>query len=87
MNKIVQVGLDDLVATVTELVSMQAKAAPIPHDGQSTTIEEFCEANRISRATWYRMLRAGKAPKTIKLGRSVRIPITAIAEWQKQNLS
>jgi predicted DNA-binding transcriptional regulator AlpA len=44
-------------------------------------INEFCARYRISRRTFYRLRRVGRAPDTIKVGRTVMIEDDAIQEW------
>lgn len=44
-------------------------------------INEFCEKYRISRRTFYRLKATGRAPDTIKVGRTRMIEDDAIAEW------
>ena len=48
---------------------------------QVWTIEEWCERRKICRATFYNLLRAGKGPRIMKVGRSVRISEAADADW------
>jgi excisionase family DNA binding protein len=54
---------------------------------QSLTVAEFCEANRLSRATFYNLLREGKAPQIMKVGRRTLIPADAVREWQQRMLA
>ena len=48
---------------------------------QVWTIPEWCERRKICRASFYNLARAGKAPRILKVGRSVRISEAADAEW------
>lgn len=48
---------------------------------QVWTIPEWCERRKICRASFYNLVRAGKAPRILKVGRSVRISEAADAEW------
>lgn len=48
---------------------------------QSLTIAEWCARHKLSRATFYNLAQAGKAPRIMKVGRSVRISEAADAEW------
>jgi excisionase family DNA binding protein len=47
------------------------------------TIGEFCKAERITRPSWYRMLRDGRAPKFYRVGRSVRIACDDLIAWRE----
>lgn len=45
------------------------------------TIPEWCALRKISRATFYNLIKAGKAPRTMKIGRAVRISEEADRDW------
>ncbi|WP_066722800.1 MULTISPECIES: hypothetical protein [Hyphomicrobiales] len=47
------------------------------------SIDEWCRRYGICRATFYNMQKAGRAPKTIKLNKLVRISVEADQEWRK----
>jgi predicted DNA-binding transcriptional regulator AlpA len=49
----------------------------------SSTIDEFCERHRFSRATFYNLRRAGRAPTVKKIGTRSIITNEAEAEWLK----
>lgn len=46
------------------------------------TIPEFCQANRISRGSFYNLKKAGKAPRLMIVGNRVLISPEANAEWR-----
>lgn len=50
------------------------------------TIEEFCEANRISESMFYKLkrMRPSKAPRTLKVGKRILITPEAEAEWRRE---
>lgn len=48
---------------------------------QSFTIDDFCQQQKVSRAYFYLLQKAGKAPRSYKLGRITRISEEAIREW------
>lgn len=48
------------------------------------TVTEFCREHRICRATFYRLVRVGVAPRLMRIGRRVFITPEAIAEWRNQ---
>lgn len=50
------------------------------------TVQEFCDAYRISKVNFYRMVRRGDAPQSIKLGGTRRIPISAAKAWEEKYL-
>ena len=45
------------------------------------TVDDVCAQHGISRQLFYKMQREGKGPKTLRIGRSVRISETAANEW------
>ncbi|WP_417463244.1 helix-turn-helix transcriptional regulator [Kordiimonas sp.] len=49
------------------------------------TVAQFCEAVGISRSTWHKLKRQGKAPAVIKIGGIQRIRQAAIDEWLSKN--
>ena len=48
------------------------------------TVNEFLARNRISRSTWFKLRRAGRAPRVMELGAAMRISLAAEAEWQRR---
>lgn len=48
---------------------------------QLLTISEFVRLFRISRRTWYRLVKRGEAPPTIKIGKRTMIPLHAADHW------
>jgi predicted DNA-binding transcriptional regulator AlpA len=46
------------------------------------TIEEFCAAHGICRATYYNLKKVGKAPPAMKVGGRKLISEEAAAEWR-----
>jgi excisionase family DNA binding protein len=54
---------------------------PTPAEHGAVSIDEFCNAHDLSRATFYRGIKAGHMPASIKVGRRHLIPRRAIAEW------
>lgn len=47
------------------------------------SIKEFCAQHGISRNLFYTLIKAGKAPRTLKLGKRRLISEEAAAEWRK----
>jgi hypothetical protein len=52
---------------------------------QTYTLDEFCEAERISRAMLYKLWRQGQGPRFYFLGNRRRITSAAREEWQREN--
>ena len=51
---------------------------------EAYSIAEFCHAHRISRATFYNLQTAGKAPRTMKVGGRVLVSKEAAADWRRE---
>jgi excisionase family DNA binding protein len=49
------------------------------------TVSEFCQAVGISRSTWQKLKRQGKAPAIVNIGGIQRIRQEAIAAWFSEN--
>src|SRR6267154_2495179 len=55
------------------------KGFPLPSAGgkracvrpAAYTVDEFCEALRLSRATFYNLIRRGKGPRILRIGRKI----------------
>ena len=45
------------------------------------TLNGFCEAHGISRAMFYKLLKAGQAPRFAKIGSKILITTEAADEW------
>jgi len=56
----------------------------MPDADQSLTINEFCAAEKICRATFYNLQRAGLGPDTILVGSHQRITAEARRRWHQQ---
>jgi predicted DNA-binding transcriptional regulator AlpA len=48
------------------------------------TLREFCNAHRISRATFYNLLNRGTAPKVMRVGRKVMVSREAATNWRRE---
>lgn len=53
---------------------------------RAMSINEFTEAYGISRATFYRHLKAGEGPQIMRLGRRILIPVDAAREWENAHI-
>ena len=47
-------------------------------------IRTFCELNKISRALYYQLQKAGNGPRIMKVGRRTLITPEAAADWRKK---
>jgi len=50
---------------------------------QSQSIADFCKANGISQSFFYKLMKQGKAPKTMQVGKRRLISAEAAQEWRK----
>jgi predicted DNA-binding transcriptional regulator AlpA len=48
------------------------------------SVAEFCQAHRISRGTFYKLLNEGHGPTTVKIGRRTLISNESAAEWRRR---
>lgn len=48
------------------------------------SVQEFCRAHRISRALFYVLMRNGRAPRLMRIGRRTLISAEAAAAWRRQ---
>lgn len=55
----------------------------LPASERHLTITEFCRIKHISRATYFKLQRAGLGPQTISYGAAVRISPAAVAAWDQ----
>jgi len=53
-------------------------------DYDALSIDEFCDRHRISRGTWYNLLKANKAPRFITVGSRRYISREAAEEWRRE---
>jgi predicted DNA-binding transcriptional regulator AlpA len=51
---------------------------------QAWTIDEFCEAHGISRATFYNLRNRAAAPRIYRVGARVFVSDAAAADWREQ---
>ncbi|HEX3860457.1 MAG TPA: hypothetical protein VHY35_02040 [Stellaceae bacterium] len=55
-----------------------------PKSKPSFTVDEWCHHRRICRATFYNLLKVGKAPQIIKVGSRTTISAEADEEWRRE---
>ena len=62
---------------------MSLEHSPSRQGGRAAyTISEFCEAHRISRATYYNLKSAGTGPREMAVGTRRIVTFEAAAEWR-----
>jgi hypothetical protein len=50
----------------------------------ATTVDEFCHSHRISRGTFYNLLKAGQGPSIMKIGARTLVSSEAAAAWRRR---
>lgn len=60
------------------------KAAAPRGPDDDFSVAEWCQRRRIGRVLFYKMLKEGTAPKTMKIGKRRTISPQADAEWQQR---
>ena len=53
-----------------------------PSSHSAATIAQFCTAHNISRTHFYELIKLGKGPRHMKVGRRTLISAEAAAEWR-----
>lgn len=53
-------------------------------DPLALSVVEFCERHRITKPTFYELVKRGTAPRIMKVGRRTLISIEAAADWRRQ---
>lgn len=48
------------------------------------TLAQFMEGHNVSRTHFYRLQKAGRAPRLMRIGRRVLVSAEAAAEWRKR---
>lgn len=54
----------------------------IDHDAM--TVDDFCTRHSISRALFYKLIKEGKGPRIMKVGRKTLITTQSAAAWRRQ---
>ena len=50
---------------------------------QAQTVDEFCQGHRISRGTFYNLLKDGRGPAVMKVGARTLVSTEAASEWRR----
>ena len=48
------------------------------------SVDEFCRAHAICRASFYNLLKRGAAPRVMRVGGRVLVSTEAAAEWRRR---
>ena len=48
------------------------------------SVDAFCKAHNISRATYYNIIKEGRGPRLMRVGTKPLISAEAAAEWRKR---
>ncbi len=51
---------------------------------ESYSVADFCRAHGISRALFYKLLREGRGPRVMKVGRRTLISREAAEQWRRR---
>jgi len=51
---------------------------------EAHTVEEFCQGHRISRGTFYNLLKDGRGPRVMKVGARTLVSVEAAADWRRK---
>ncbi len=57
---------------------------PVVHAPQAFTVTQFADAHFVSRTHVYALIKAGKGPRVMKVGRRTLISVEAAADWRRQ---
>lgn len=58
--------------------------ATIGHAPQAYTVTQFADAHHVSRTHVYQLIKDGKGPRLMKVGRRTLISVEAAADWRRQ---
>lgn len=56
----------------------------LPMSIEYLSVLQFCEAHAISRSMFFKLTKAGRGPRTTKIGRKTVVSIGAASEWRKK---
>ena len=59
----------------------------VGHEPVVYTVEEFCNAHRISRGTLYALWRENEGPKRFTVGNKILITAEDAARWRRQRVA
>ena len=64
--------------------SARSNGAANPQPRLAFTIVEFCTAHGFSRGHFYKLVKLGIAPRTMRLGGRIAISQEAAADWRRE---
>lgn len=50
----------------------------------AATVPQFCDGHNISRTHFYQLIKDGRAPRLMKVGRRTLISAEAASDWRKR---
>lgn len=50
----------------------------------ASTVPQFCDEHNISRTHFYALLKEGKGPRLMRVGRRTLISLEAAADWRRR---
>ncbi len=59
-------------------------AQTLPAQTDAMTVDEFCHGHRLSRGTFYNLLKDGRGPAVMKVGARTLVSREAAAAWRRQ---
>lgn len=54
------------------------------NEQQAYGVQQFCDAHDICRATFYNLVKEGRAPAVMKIGKRTLISVEAAREWRER---
>jgi hypothetical protein len=65
-------------------MSLEHSPARQHREYSAFTVNEFCDAHRISRSKLYALWSAGIGPRVIRIGNKILISVESAAEWRRE---
>jgi predicted DNA-binding transcriptional regulator AlpA len=65
------------------VLPMSKSESALP-DRMAFTVDEFCLAHHVSRPFFYKLLKDGVGPRTMKLGSRTLISVEAATAWRRE---
>lgn len=56
----------------------------VGHAPQAYTIQQFADAHHVSRTHVYALLKTGRGPRVMRVGRRTLVSVEAAADWRRQ---
>lgn len=55
-----------------------------PTERGAWSVDEFCKAHDFGRVKFYELLKEGRGPRIMKIGKRTLISVEAAAEWRRR---